>query len=279
MDSHGVAGVGLVVAGGDGPELLHLGEGVLDQVAPAVHVAVEVEAAFAAGFGRDHRRGAAGIEVRPDPVHIERLVAEQGVEIQTLDQRRHADGAVSLAGQQHEAHQIAERVDQGDDLGGQATARAADRLVPGPPFAPLAFWWAVTMVPSIRAYSKSGSSDRHAKMRSNTPPFTQRRKRWKTLFQWPKAPGRSRQDAPVRTRHSTASRNSRLSLAVAPGSDALPGNSGATFSQAASPTTNRTFSSIAPTPPKRSLNHGRSVGGIPQCQQALAPGAKKPAAA
>src|SRR3954468_17596427 len=86
MDSRGVAGVGLVVAGGDGPELLQLGEGVLDQVAPAVHVAVEVEAVFSAGFGRDHRRGAAGIEVRPDPVHIERLVAEQGVEIQTLDQ-------------------------------------------------------------------------------------------------------------------------------------------------------------------------------------------------
>src|SRR3982751_4789536 len=32
-----------------------------------------------------------------------------------------------------------------------------------PPLAPLAFWWAVTIVPSIRAYSKSGSPDRHAK--------------------------------------------------------------------------------------------------------------------
>ena len=108
-------------------------------VAPAMHVAVEVEAAFAAGFGRDHRRGAAGIEVRPDPVHIERLVAEQGVEIQTLDQRRHADGVVPLAGQQHEAHQIAECVDQGDDFGGQAAARASDSLGLGPPLAPLAF--------------------------------------------------------------------------------------------------------------------------------------------
>src|SRR3954466_7927722 len=244
MDSGGVAGICLVVSGGYCPELFQLGEDVLDQVAPAVHVAVEVEAAFAAGFGRDHRCGAAGIEVRPDPVRVERLVAEQGVEIQTLDQRRHADGVVSLAGQQHEAQQIAERVDQGDDLGGQATARAADRLVPGPPFAPLAFWWAVTMVPSIRAYSKSGSSDRQAKMRSNTPPFTQRRKRWKTLFHLPKAPGRSRQGAPVRTRHSTASRNSRLSLAVAPGSDALPGSSGAIFFHAVSLTTNRSRSSM-----------------------------------
>jgi hypothetical protein len=29
--------------------------------------------------------GAAGVEFRPDPVHVERLVAEQGGEIQTLE--------------------------------------------------------------------------------------------------------------------------------------------------------------------------------------------------
>src|SRR3954471_45419 len=257
MDSGGVAGVGLVVPGGAGPELLQLGEGVLDQVAPAVHGAVEVEAAFAAGLGRDHRRGAAGVEVRPDPVHIERLVAEQGVEGDALDQRRHADGVVPLAGQQHEAHQVAERVGEGDDLGGQAAARASDRLGLRPPLAPLALWWAVTMVPSIRAYSKSGSPDRQAKTRSNTPPFTHRRKRWKTLFHLPKAPGRSRQGAPARTRHSTASRNSRLSFPVPPGSVDLPGSNGATFSHAVSPTTNRSRSSTLRPPPVRSLNHER----------------------
>src|SRR3712207_3116328 len=242
MDGGGVAGVGLVVAGGDAPEPLQLGEGVLDQVAPAIHVAVEVEAAFAAGLGRNHRRGAAGVEVRPDPGHVERFVAEQGVEGDAVDERRHADGVVPLAGQQHEAHQVAERVGEGDDLGGQAAARAPDGLASGPPFAPLALWWAVTMVPSTRAYSKSGSPDRHAKTRSNTPPSTQRRTRWKTLFHLPKAPGRSRQGAPVRTRRSTASRNSRLSFPVAPGSVGLPGSSGATFSHAASPTTNRSRS-------------------------------------
>src|SRR5215203_4945206 len=176
MDSGGVAGVGLVVAGGDGPELLQLGEGVLDQVAPSVHVEVEADDGLAVRLGRDHRGGAAGVKLRPEPVGVEGFVAEQRAEGEALDQRRHADSVVALAGQQGEAHQIAERVDQGEDLGGQATARAADSLVPGPPFAPLALWWAVTMVPSIRVYSKSGSSDRHAKMRSNTPPFTQRRK-------------------------------------------------------------------------------------------------------
>src|SRR3712207_4987409 len=170
--------------------------------------------------------------------------AEQRAEGHALAQRRHADGVVPLARQEHEAHQIPERVGEGDDPGGQAAARAADRLAPGPALAPLALWWAVTMVPSTMAYSKSGSPDRQAKTRSDTPPFTQRRKRWKTLFHLPKAPGRSRQGTPVRTRHSTASRNSRLSLPVAPGSVGLPGSSGATFSQAASSTTNRSRSSM-----------------------------------
>src|SRR3712207_8085004 len=119
------------------------------------------------------------------------FVAEQGAEIDAADERRHADAVVPLPGQQDEAHQIAERVDQGDDLGGQPAARAADGLMLSPPFAPLAFWCAATMVPSIRAYSKSGSSDSRSKRRSKTPARTQRRNRWDTLFQRPNPPGRS----------------------------------------------------------------------------------------
>jgi hypothetical protein len=119
------------------------------------------------------------------------------------------------------------------------------------------------MVPSIRAYSKSGSPDKQVKTRSNTPLFTQRRQRWKTLFQLPTALGRSRQGAPARTRHNTASRNSRLSFAVPPGSVGLPGSIGATFSQAVSPTTNRFRSSTPRPPPIQSLNHERSAVRIP----------------
>src|SRR3712207_2096990 len=217
-------------------------------MAPAIHVAVEVDLGLAVGLGRDHRDGPAGVKVCSQPVHVEGFVAEQGAEGDALDQRRHADRVMALARQQHEAHQVAQRVHQGDDLGGQAATGAADGLRLSPPFAPLAFWWAVTMVPSIRAYSKSGSPDRHAKTRSNTPPFPQRRNRWKTLFQRPKALGRSRQGAPVRTRHSNASRNSRLFLAVAPGLDAWPGNSGATFSQTAAATPNPAFFKHCPNP-------------------------------
>src|SRR4029453_377977 len=160
MDGGGVAAIGFVVARGDGSKLLELGKGVLDEVAPAVHVAVEADDGLAVRLGRDHRGGAATVKLRSEPVGVECFVAEQSAEDDTLDQRLHADGVMALAGQQDEAHQIAERVDEGDDLGRQAAARAADRLAPGPPLAPLAFWWAVTIVPSIRAYSKSGSSDR-----------------------------------------------------------------------------------------------------------------------
>src|SRR3712207_2183283 len=214
-------------------------------MAPSIGVAVEVEAGLAVRLGRDHGGGAAGVEFGPEPVDVGGPVAEQGAEGDALDKRRHADGVVALARQQHEAHQVAQRVHQGDDLGGQAATGAADGLMLSPPFAPLAFWWAVTMVPSIRAYSKSGSSDTHSKIRSNTPARPQRRKRWNTLFQLPNPGGRSRQGRPVRTRHSTASRKRRLSFAVTPLSEALPGKSDAIFSQTALLTTNRSRSTPA----------------------------------
>jgi hypothetical protein len=50
MDGGDVAGVGFVVPGGNSPELLQLGEGVLDQVAPAVRVAVEADGGLAVGL-------------------------------------------------------------------------------------------------------------------------------------------------------------------------------------------------------------------------------------
>src|SRR3954465_7009795 len=119
-------------------------------MAPAVHVAVEADDGSPVGLGRDHRDGTAIVKVRPEPVRVERFVAEQAPEGDTLNQRPQADGVVVLAGQQDEARQVAEGVDEGDDLGRQTAAPPANRLVPGPPFAPRCLWWAVTMVPSTR---------------------------------------------------------------------------------------------------------------------------------
>jgi hypothetical protein len=41
---------------------------------------------------------------------------------------------------QHKAHQIAQRIDHGHNLGGQSAFRAPDGLILSPPLAPVAFW-------------------------------------------------------------------------------------------------------------------------------------------
>jgi hypothetical protein len=74
------------------------------------------------------RRRAALIQFGAQPIHVEGLVGQQRGEIEILNERRGPDAVVALAGQQHEAHQSAERIDQRHDLGGQATARAPDGL-------------------------------------------------------------------------------------------------------------------------------------------------------
>ncbi|CAH2605854.1 protein of unknown function (plasmid) [Rhodovastum atsumiense] len=127
----------------------------------------------------------------------------------------------------------------------------------------------MTIVPSIRAYSKSGSPDSASKIRSNTPALAQRRKRWNTLFQLPNSDGRSRHGIPVRTRHRTASRNSRVSRPVTPGSAALPSVTGSILSHTASLMTKRSRSTAYLAPAKRSLNHAENRKGIPECQQTL----------
>jgi hypothetical protein len=57
---------------------------------------------------------------------------------------------VCLAAGQEEVDRVAQRVDQGVDLGAQSAARASDRLVLTSFFwAPALCWWARTMVLSI----------------------------------------------------------------------------------------------------------------------------------
>src|SRR3954454_8683217 len=90
------------------------------------------------------------------------------------------------------------------------------------------------MVPSMITYSKSASSDNTAKICSKTPRLVHLRNRLKTEFHWPKDSGRSRQGAPTRTIHSTASRKRRLSAADCPGSPTFPGRRGSTRSHCSS---------------------------------------------
>ena len=80
------------------------------------------------------------------------------------------------------------------------------------------------MVPSTNTYSKSASADSSRKTFSKTSLSAQRRKRRNTEFHSPNSAGRSRHGAPVRAIQRTASRKSRLSLAVRPGSLSFPGS-------------------------------------------------------
>jgi len=89
---------------------------------PTVHGFVVVQAGLAICPWWNDRSGAAAIEVGPQPISVEGFVTQQGAKGDTLDQRWHTDGVVALARQQHEAHQLPEGIDQGDDLGGQAAA-------------------------------------------------------------------------------------------------------------------------------------------------------------
>src|SRR3546814_269109 len=147
----------------------------------------------------------------------------------TVDERRHSDGVEAVAGQQDEAHEIAESIGERQDLGRHAALGAADGLAPSPPFAPWPWRWTLTMVASTMAYSMSGSSEQASKIRMKTSALTQSRYRLKTVFQLPKAPGRSRHGLPVRTTHSTASTKSRLSRPLRPGSVGFPKQCGSIF--------------------------------------------------
>jgi hypothetical protein len=131
----------------------------------------------AVGLGGDHGEGAALVQRSPQGIVVEGLIGDQSSEIEACDQGLHADAVVALAGQQDEAGQVAERIDQGHDLGCQPAARSADGLILSPPFAPPPWRWTLTMVPSMSAYSKSESCESSTKMRSNTPFSAQRRKR------------------------------------------------------------------------------------------------------
>src|SRR5437588_8016014 len=258
MDHGGEALIGLAGAHCDAFELLELGEEVLDEMAPFVHLLVEGERLRAAGMLGDDGLGATRVEVGDDDVAVERLITDERVESQSLDERRHPHRIEALSWQKHEAHEIAERIGEGQDFGGHAAFRAADRLALGPPFAPCPWRWTLTMVASTMAYSMSGSSETASNRRFHTPAFAQSRTRVNTLFQWPSKGGRSRHGLPVRAIHRTASINRRLSLPLRPGSPRLPRQSGSIFAHWASVKTNRSIQSLNHNQaPMRILNPNR----------------------
>jgi hypothetical protein len=83
------------------------------------------------------------------------------------------------------------------------------------PFAPERCRWTLTIVPSMSAYSKSASSDKAAKIRSNTPSSARRRKRFHTDDHLPKLSGESAPRNASAHNHETASINSSRPAEIA----------------------------------------------------------------
>src|ERR1700726_49523 len=142
---------------------------------PFVHLLVDGERLCATRMLGDDDLGAARVEIGDNGVTVERLVGDQRVEGQSVDERRHAHRVEALSRQKHEAHEIAERISKRQDFGGHAALRTADRLALSPPFAPCPWRWPLTMVASTMAYSMSGASEQASKSLVETSALTQSR--------------------------------------------------------------------------------------------------------
>ena len=145
--------VGFFGAHGDAFKLLEFAEEVFDQMTPFVHLLVERQGYSAPGMLRDNDLGAALVQIGDDGVAVEGLVGDQRSKRQTIDERRHADRVEALPRQKHEAHEVAERIGEGEDFGRHAALGAADGLALSPPFEPCPWRWTLTMVASTMAYS------------------------------------------------------------------------------------------------------------------------------
>ena len=130
MDAGQEASCSLVVAGGNGPELLELGEEVLDEVAGLVEVFVE-GARCLPGFPRwdDGRLAGLGQRFEHPLVRIERLVGNECLGLKLREQHIGASQIMLLTTGQVKTDRIAKRIHQGVDLGGQPALATADGLI------------------------------------------------------------------------------------------------------------------------------------------------------
>ena len=142
-----------------------------------VEVLVVCAAAAARVRRRDHGEFAGGGERFEHPsVGVEGLVGNQRI---GGEERQEGIGTLQvmrLSRGQKEPGRIAERVDQGMNLGAQPASAAADRFVAAAFFlgAPALCWCARTIVLSIIAYSLSASALRCWKTFAHTPLRAQR---------------------------------------------------------------------------------------------------------
>lgn len=134
MDAGEKVPCGFFVARCDGTEVLDDVEETLDEIALGVEGKVAWTRDLAIGFGRDDRPDPAHAEMVDEAVAVVGLVSDHRRRLDLLRQRHGLGEVVSLtAGEAHD-QRVAERIDDGVDLGCQSAARAPDRLVRSPLF-------------------------------------------------------------------------------------------------------------------------------------------------
>lgn len=137
IDHRGEACIGLFIARGDASERLDGAEEVFDEVAPFVLFRVMCGVSRGPFAQRNDRLDVAASQTFAQPVRIERLIADQGQAGDAGHENVKTCDVVTLARQEHEAEQIAERIDERRNFGCQTAARFADGLIASPPFAPV----------------------------------------------------------------------------------------------------------------------------------------------
>ena len=146
----------LVVARCDCAKMLDGIEESFDQVALAIEHEIATALDKSVDLGRDDRRDPALLKGLDQPIGVIRLVGEEGLRIDVLQERFCLAEVRGLAWGQREGDGIAQRVDEGVDFGGQTASGAADGLVAAVFFrAPALCWWARTTVASSIMYSLS----------------------------------------------------------------------------------------------------------------------------
>ena len=132
MNSRRETLIRLVVPRRDCPELLDFRKEVLHQVPPAVHGPVMLPWLRPGPPWGNHRVRAASLQIVEQPIRVECLVADEGHEREAVEKRRHPCEVVRLAGEDHEAHKVSERIHDRHDLARQAAPGTADPLPSDP---------------------------------------------------------------------------------------------------------------------------------------------------
>ena len=97
-------------------------EEILDEITPAIHRKVTCHWPRTIGFGWADHDSAASIQLLAQRIIVEALVGDQSANLNAFEQGLSPDAVMALTRQKQKVRQIAERIHQGDDLGGQAAA-------------------------------------------------------------------------------------------------------------------------------------------------------------